>query len=327
MALALTKLLANPAATPILALHTKYRRKFKHSISNSQTSKQTMSQHHSAPPFTLRTLLKRFRGKVSLTLFLVILEAVTNLLFPLFMGYAINDLLDKNYNGLIGLAILGFMSLLISSIRRLYDTRAYAGIYTTLVTELVTKEQHRSSSVSKISARTSLFTELVEFLENSFPAIINSLIAVVGTLVIIFWLNRSIFVACLLASAIIFVLYGLGGRHNLKLNRGYNDTLERQVDVLATADQPQIGAHFKEVMRWNIKLSDFETFNFSLTWIILISLLLYAIVAAVSSGLTAYGTIFSLVVYVFEYISSVVELPLYFQQAIRLKEISARLND
>ena len=124
----------------------------------------------------------------------------------------------------------------------------------------------------------------------------NSVIAIVGTLMIILSLNGSIFVACLATSLFILAVYGLGGKHNFRLNKGYNDEFERQVDVLGSADKEQISTHFKSMMRGNVRLSDFETFNFSLAWVALILLLLYAIYAAVMSGLGAFGTIFSLVV-------------------------------
>lgn len=277
--------------------------------------------------FTLGALFQRFKGKISFTLFLVIAEAVVNLLFPLFMGFAINGLLVSNYNGLISLAILGFASLLLGAGRRLYDTRIYAGIYTKVIPELVDKEQKKESSVSKITARTNLLTEFVEFLENSLPEIVNSFIGLFGTLLIILSLNRNIFVACLIATLFVMVIYWSSGKRNFRLNKGYNDELEKQVDVLTVADKNRIASHFKNVMRWNIKLSDFETFNFSIVWGGMIILLLYSIIAAVDSGITAYGTIFSILMYVFEYMGSVITLPLYYQQLIRLHEISSRLND
>jgi len=286
-----------------------------------------MEEQATFQTFTLGTLFKRFKGRISFTLLLVIAEAAVNLLFPLFMGFAVNGLLASSYDGLISLAILGVVSLLFGAGRRLYDTRIYAGIYTTVVPELVDKEQKKDSSVSRITARANLFTEFVEFLENSFPEIVTSLIGLFGTLLIILSLNKDIFVVCLVATLFVLAIYLFSGKRNFRLNREYNDELEKQVDVLATADKKQIGGHFKKVMHWNIKLSDFETTNFSIVWIGMIILLLYAIVAAVDSGITAYGTIFSILVYVFEYIESVISLPLYYQQIIRLNEISSRLND
>ncbi|MEM8862124.1 MAG: ABC transporter six-transmembrane domain-containing protein, partial [Chloroflexota bacterium] len=129
-----------------------------------------------------------------------------------------------------------------------------------------------------------------------------------------------------IASVFFLIVYGVSGRHNFNLNKGYNDELERQVDVLTSTNKQHITQHFQSVMRWNIKLSDFETFKYSLVWLSMIGLLLYAVYSSVDSGLQDFGTIFSLVVYVFEFIGSVVALPLYIQQLIRLREISSRLS-
>ena len=80
-------------------------------------------------------------------------------------------------------------------------------------------------------------------------------------------------------------------------------------------------------MRWNIKLSDLETINFSIIWFFMIALLLFSIKSSVVGGIVEYGTIFSIIMYVFGYIENSLTLPLYYQQLVRLKEISERLNE
>ena len=78
-------------------------------------------------------------------------------------------------------------------------------------------------------------------------------------------------------------------------------------------------------MKWNIKLSDLETINFSIIWFFMISLLIFSIKTASENALE-YGTVFALIMYVFEFIENSLTLPLYYQNLIRLKEISNRLN-
>ena len=87
----------------------------------------------SSSAVTLMGLFRRFKKRISLTLFLVLGEAILDILFPLFIGFAINGLLEKDYLGVTALAVLGILSLLVGSGRRFYDTRAYAGIYRTLM--------------------------------------------------------------------------------------------------------------------------------------------------------------------------------------------------
>ncbi|MBV6653838.1 MAG: hypothetical protein KI786_08790 [Mameliella sp.] len=43
---------------------------------------------------TLRNIFSRFRLRMSLTFLLILLEGMLAILFPLFIGYAINDALE-----------------------------------------------------------------------------------------------------------------------------------------------------------------------------------------------------------------------------------------
>ena len=274
---------------------------------------------------TFLGLFRRFKKKISLTLLLVMAESILDLFFPLFIGFAINGLLEQSYIGVLALAILGVLALLVGSGRRFYDTQTYAAVYTTISTEMVAREQDKNSTVSTISARASLLTEFVEFLENSLPMIVTSLIGLFGILIIIFSLNSPVFVACIGLLLLVVVVYLLSGKWNFRYNKQYNDELEKQVTALSTQDIGVIENHFKMVMRWNIKLSNLETINYIVIWLGIISLLVYAPIVVVTGGITNYGLVFSILMYVFQYVESVVSLPYFIQQIIRLQEISQRL--
>ncbi len=281
----------------------------------------------SHPTISLRGLLSRFRGRITFTMTLVLLESILGLLFPLFIGNSINGLLQQSTTELISLGILGGLALLIGSGRRFYDTRAYAGIYTTISSEMVEREQQKNTPLSAIVARSNLLTEFVEFLENSFPMIVESLIGVVGVLLIILSLNTSVFFACMALLGLMIAIYMLSGRWNFRFNKAYNDELEKQVEVLSTQQHGLIAKHFSAVMKWNIHLSDLETVNYAVIWLGIIVLLIYSPIAVIEGGIINFGLVFSALMYVFQYIESIVTLPLFIQQVIRLQEISSRLQE
>jgi hypothetical protein len=77
-------------------------------------------------------------------------------------------------------------------------------------------------------------------------------------------------------------------------------------------------------VRWNIKLSGRETVNYILLFLGVIALLFYAPIALVTGGVEA-GFVLAALMYVFQYVEGLLVMPLYIQQAIRLKEISDRL--
>lgn len=268
----------------------------------------------------------RYKFKIAFTAFLVLAEALVYLLFPLFLGYAINGLLEKDYSSLYQLIALGVLSLILGSGRRFYDTRVYSSIYAKLSPELVEKEKERGEETTVITARANLLTELVEFLENSLPQIIHSFIGLIGTLIIIFTLNTWVFTASLIALFITFLVYYFSGNYTYRLNKGFNNELERQVKILEASSKPPIIQHFQQLARWNIKLSDLETLNFGIVWLVMIALLASSVVVVVDSGPLLFGSVFSIIMYVFEYMNNVIFLPVYYQQLIRLREISGRIK-
>ena len=53
--------------------------------------------------------------------------------------------------------------------------------------------------------------------------------------------------------------------------------------------------------------------------------LLVCSIEAAAEKTVAYGTVFAIVMYVFQFMESIASLPLYYQQWLRLREISGRL--
>ncbi len=281
--------------------------------------------NNSREKISLITSLRRFKWRISLTLGLVLMEAALTLLFPLSIGLAVNGLIDDNYAGITFLGGLTIGMLIIGSARRYYDTRVYSGIYRVLANEMVEREQKKGTEVSAISARSSLLTELVEFMENSLPEIVTAVIGVVGTLAILAGINIYVFFASLSLLLIVIITYWVTGQKNLRLNTGYNDELERRVDVLATENRRSIFLHFAKLMRWNIRLSDLETSNYFVFLLGVVALIVFAPFALVTGDVEA-GFVTAALLYVFQYIEGLIAAPYYIQQGIRLKEISDRLS-
>jgi ABC-type multidrug transport system fused ATPase/permease subunit len=100
------------------------------------------------PKMTMKTLVVRFKWQILFTTLLVLFESLFGVLIPLFIGLAINDLLDQSLRGVIYLIGVSLSSIAVGSIRRVSDTRAYSRIYQIVAPEMVTKEQQTDSSVS-----------------------------------------------------------------------------------------------------------------------------------------------------------------------------------
>jgi ABC-type multidrug transport system fused ATPase/permease subunit len=276
---------------------------------------------------TLKTLAIRFKWGILLTTVLVFFESIFSVLVPLFIGIAINDLLDESIRGVIQLIVLGLLLVLANTIRRYADARIYSGIYLQIAPEMVEKEQEKDSSISKIIARSNLLYEFVEFLEWSMPEVVGGAVTLIGTLIIIANLNLNVFYGCLALLVLVIFVYATTGKFNFKLNENYNNQVEKEVDELGTKDHNIIKNYYKALMEWNIKLSDLETTNYLIVMLGVGALLVYTPIAVIKGSNDYYGLVFSAVLYVFEYTGALIVLPDHMQQIIRLNEISNRLAE
>ncbi|MEM6378571.1 MAG: ABC transporter six-transmembrane domain-containing protein [Bacteroidota bacterium] len=272
----------------------------------------------------VRAILNKYKLKFGFTFLLILAEAVLAILFPLFIGYAIDSAINGSHYGAIQLGVLGLVSLIVGVGRRVYDSRFFAKIFQHIGSVAISKMEDNVSS--KKAARLGMIRELVEFLENSFPELISSIIGLIGVISIIATLNLNVFYGSLIATAIVFLVYWLTSSKTIRLNKMSNDEMEKQVDVISKNEKEALEHHLKEMMHWNIKLSDLEATNFSISWIVLIIFLVAAIVISVNDGIVKYGALFSLIMYVFQYMENVLNLPLFYQNWLRLREIKERLE-
>ncbi|CAL2104548.1 ABC transmembrane type-1 domain-containing protein [Tenacibaculum sp. 190130A14a] len=276
--------------------------------------------------FSIISIFKKYKWKISLTFLLLVLENIAKVLQPLILGIAINDLINKKNDGLWLFCILYGIGFVIGAIRRYYDTRAYTSIYTNVATEIAEKQNEKQIEVSAIAARSALVKELVDFFEYDVTQAFTSAISVIGALVMLALFNWWIFGGCLLAIIIILLIYTFSSERIYKYNIGLNDELEHRINVLEKREHTGIFNHFKNIANWLVKMSDLETINFSIIEVVLFALAIFALYISASAVNATAGSIFSVLTYVLEFSGGVFMLPIIFQQIIRLQEISARLK-
>ncbi|TDQ67485.1 ABC transporter transmembrane protein [Maritalea mobilis] len=275
---------------------------------------------------SLRAVGFAYLSKIIITWTLLVLEALLTLLLPLCIGRSVDALNRQSFSGLIELGVLIVALIVIGSARRFYDTRAYSAIQRDLSNSLVAREKAKNLPMSKTVARVNLLGELVEFLEQSLPTLILTGIMFVGILIVVFGIDMRVMGLCFVASILVVSIYWLSGGAYLRLNKGQNDEYERQLDMLALQDVGKVDRHFRRLMRWRVRLSDLETVNFSLVWVVLAAMLLGSIYFIVDNGAISAGQKITTIMYVFDYIEVVVGLPIFYQEALRLKDITGRLS-
>ena len=275
---------------------------------------------------SLRKIADHYLGEIAVTWILLLGESITLLLFPLVIGFTVDSLIDESHAGLVVLGVLCVAVLVFAAGRRFYDTRVYALIYRDMAAALVEQKRSRGTSTTKLTAQVNLLYEVVDFFEDSLPSLIGAVITFFGVTVMLGVVDIWLMVSCLTASVLVILIYALSEKRIFLYNKRQNDELEKQVDVLKENRRRRVHVHFARIMKWNIKLSDLETLNFSGVWIVMTFLLVFSIVFVVDSDVMSYGEKITSIMYVFEYIEVVISLPFFYQEIIRLQEITGRLS-
>lgn len=270
---------------------------------------------------TIAGIWKTYKKRIVGTFSLLSAERLLGVFVPFILGVAINDLIDGSYRGTLWLIGLELGRLVIGVIRRLYDTRVYAGIYVDIADGTARNE---NTPITQRAARLQLARELVDYFEWELPGLLASLIGIVGAFVMLVILLPAVGGLSIVAAALIGVLFYASQGRMFGLNKLLNNELERQVTMLESGNEFRRRLHLSRLARWRIHLSDLEAMNFGIAEFLLGALIIGAVVVTVNTGLSV-GEVFAILTYLIELAQYLIVLPWTYQQSIRAQEIGERI--
>lgn len=270
---------------------------------------------------TLAGIWETYRLRIAGTLSMLTVERMLGVAVPFVLGVAINDLIAGSFRGVWWLAGLELVALLIGTVRRLYDTRVYAGIYTDIADRTA---QRTDISVGRRAARLGLARELVDFFEWELPELFAALVGITGAVAMLIYLLPTVGVLSIVVGLIVGVIFAFSHSRMFSLNKLLNNELERQVAMLESARAFSRRRHLSRLARWRIHLSDLEATNFAIAELFLSALIIGAVIITVNTRLSV-GEVFAILTYLIGVAEYLIVLPWTYQQSIRAREIGGRI--
>ena len=277
------------------------------------------------PGIGIASLLRARRVAIAGTYTLTLLENVCTLAYPALTGRAVDDLVKRDFTGLVLLVAVWLAHLALSVARQRVDTRVFMGLYAEIASHLVGAQQAQGHGTSKVSARVEMVRDIVGFFEKEVPAMFHNAVAVVGSLAMLFVYDVDagfIAMAVLLPMALVNAWYW---RRALRLNRGINNQLEREVDDIESGRVVRIRRHFLLLRRWRVMLSDSEAWTWGATELATIVALVYILIDFTQSPAFTAGAIYAVLAYVYDYLEGLNQVPTVVNNIARLRDVRARL--
>lgn len=264
------------------------------------------------------------RAAVAGTYTLTVLENICTLAYPALTGRAVDDLVKRELTGLVLLVAVWLVHLALSMARQRIDTRVFMGLYADIASHLV-DSQHAQHGTSKVSARVEMVRDIVGFFEKEVPAMFHNVVAVVGSLAMLFTYDVDaglIAMAVLLPMGLVNAWYW---RRALRLNRGINNQIEREVDDIASGRVFRIRRHFLLLRRWRVLLSDTEAWTWGATELATIVALVFILIDFTQSPAFTAGAIYAVLAYIYDYLEGLNQVPTLVNNLARLRDVRARL--
>ncbi len=275
---------------------------------------------------TIGKVFSEHRYQLMLTYTLSGLELLGTLLRPYFLGEAVNDLLKGSYHGLIILSIQHLIWLLIGTFRHMYDTRTYTGIYVHLVTRMLSRKVVQSD-VSKLSAHSTLAREFVDFLEYDLYYVLAAIVDIFGALILLLFYDKTVVLICLAVLVPVMIMSFIFGKKMESLNLGKNDELEKQVGIIGSNEPSEITEHYRNLRRWQVKISDQEAWNFGAMEILVLIVIAFSLIVTTKPTATAMlaGDILGIYNYILKFTTGLDTIPYTIQRLSSLKDITRRI--
>jgi ABC-type multidrug transport system fused ATPase/permease subunit len=275
----------------------------------------------------LKKLMRKHKYQLATTYSLFSLEMLGALLRPFFLGVAVNDLIKGSYHGLIVLSIVHCLWLIVGTIRHMYDTRTFSAIYTSLVTQFLSR-RYGKTEVSRLSAHSGLSREFVDFLEFDLAYVIEAFYNLFGSLVLLFFYDKAVVLLCFAILLPVIAISYFYGRKMRRLTRLKNDELEKQVDIISEGNADYIKTHYNKLRKWQIKISDKEAFNFGIIEIMVMIIIGASLLIAHNSlGTTVLaGNLIGIYNYILKFVSGLDTIPYTVQRIISLNDITQRIQ-
>jgi ABC-type multidrug transport system fused ATPase/permease subunit len=158
------------------------------------------------------------------------------------------------------------------------------------------------------------------------PEIIDNLISIFGAVIALYFFDWRISLTCLV---IVLPIYFINKFYVSKITphqKEYHDKFEDVVDIILRKDPVQIEEYYRQLSVPQIRISKWNALNFSLLRFILLIIFLSVLYIAIDLDGFSAGELFSIVAYLWTFVTASESFPDLSESYASLKDISNRLK-
>ncbi|MFA5404461.1 MAG: ABC transporter six-transmembrane domain-containing protein [Ignavibacteria bacterium] len=211
-------------------------------------------------------------------------------------------------------------------VRRSVDPKIFLNIYTKIATEVSQSAVKQKLNISKTVIRAQLSHEYIGFLQYRIPEVLENIVAIGGAIIALYFFDWKISLTCLCIVIPVYLANKLYSKRVLILQEEFHDNYEDIYDTFSKNDPDYVRNYYQKLTRPQKKIANWGAFNFGMTRITLIGIFLVVLYIAIDLDEFSAGELYSIVAYLWTFVTSTEYLPELMESWTSLKDISKRLK-
>jgi ABC-type multidrug transport system fused ATPase/permease subunit len=199
-------------------------------------------------------------------------------------------------------------------------------MFTQLATDISTVAQEKKFRASKTAALAQLSEQYITFFQYRVPEIIEQVVQIGGTVIALAVFDWRISITCLTIVFPLLLINKIYTRKVSTLQKDSHDTFENAYDVFSTQKPEEIRSYYTKSASIKQKIANWGALNFGVMRCILLFIFLAVLYISIDLDDFTTGSIYSIVAYIWTFVTSSEYLPELMESWTSLKDVSNRLN-
>jgi len=284
---------------------------------------------------TLRNIFIRYKSSIATVIVFVLIENIAWIVEPTYFGKLLDALIDSFYNKtkvdyvmpLIIWIIIYLINAFAGTLSRFFSGKKYAQVYADIAVNMIVASRKKRQSMTKTLARTELAKEYIVFLKERLPEVTWQITATFGAVIALFFYDWRIAAVSLLVLIPMAIINRIYRKTVVKLQKDIHDTREDIYRVVETKDDSRIHEYFLEMVHPQVKIAKWNSFNYIFIKVFLMIIFIAVLFICVDVDNFSTGKIYSVVAYIWTFITSTEYLPGLMESIASVRELSIRMKE
>jgi ABC-type multidrug transport system fused ATPase/permease subunit len=284
---------------------------------------------------TIQQIIKDYKYSIFIVFSCILLENIAWIVEPTFFGKLLDAMIDHFYDHknnidiyfpLLIWIIIYLVNVFGGTMSRLSGGRVYSRMYAEVACRVISNARKQGHPAGVVMAHAELAKDYTNFLKERLPEVTWQLSAIFGAIIAMFFYDWRIAVVCLLVIIPMFLINNLYRINVVKLQKEINDTRENLFSVFEGKEMHRIHEYYFSMVRPQRKIAQWNAWDYGIIKTILMVIFIVVLFICVDVDNFSTGKIYSVVAYLWTFISSIEYLPTLMESTVAVKELSSRLK-